>query len=191
MSISKQGVVNMSGSPNPNILPNTTFDEMQCTYPSSSYKDWWSKRTIIIPSASQYILSFYAKSTVNGDKITTYYYSPNTTTTCINSQGITKTASDGNMDFTLSTDWKLYWVVYSQSETTSKKAIICPRLFNGRGTGTVSIKYIKFEEGNVPTAWIYDNTSTNYIDTGRFIENNDICKIQKQGYIQSPEFIEI
>ena len=191
MGINKQGVISMNGNPNPNLLPNTTFNELQCTYPSSGYKDWWTQKTIIIPSASQYTLSFYAKSTVNGDKIRTHYYNPNTTTTGVSNQGTTTTSSDGHMNFTLSTDWQLYWVIYSQSETTSKKSIICPRLLNGQGTGIVSIKYIKLEKGNIPTTWIYDNTNTNYIDVGRFIEINDICKIQKQGYIQSPEFIEI
>jgi hypothetical protein len=78
--------------------------ETQYTYPTSSYKDWYSVQTSVIPAASQYTLSFYAKSTVNGDKIRSHYYNPNTTTTCISSQGTSKTAGDGHMDFTLTTE---------------------------------------------------------------------------------------
>jgi len=65
---------------------------------------------------------------VVGDKLRTHFYYPNTTTTCVSSQGITKTASDGGMDFTLSTEWTRYWVTYTQNETTAVKRIICPRM---------------------------------------------------------------
>lgn len=145
-----------------NIIKNSWPEERIYTYPSSSYSDKFSPITTIVPSASKYTLSFYAKSTVNGDKIRTHYYSPNTTTTCVSSQGITKTASDGNMDFTLSTSWKRYWVTYTQNETTAVKHVICPRLLSGQGTGTISIKGIKFEEGEKATAWIPNSADTLY-----------------------------
>ena len=145
-----------------NIIKNSWPEERSYTYPSSSYSDKFSPITTIVPSASKYTLSFYAKSTVNGDKIRTHYYSPNTTTTCVSSQGITKTASDGNMDFTLSTSWKRYWVTYTQNETTAVKHVICPRLLSGQGTGTVSIKGIKFEEGEKATAWIPNSADALY-----------------------------
>ena len=145
-----------------NIIKNSWPEERTYTYPSSSYSDKFSPITTIVPSASKYTLSFYAKSTVNGDKIRTHYYSPNTTTTCVSSQGITRTASDGNMDFTLSTSWKRYWVTYTQNETTAVKHVICPRLLSGQGTGTVSIRGIKFEEGEKATAWIPNSADTLY-----------------------------
>jgi len=93
-----------SGGAGENILPNTTSEIRSYEYPSSSFKDQFAVITTKIPEAEKYTLSFYAKSTVAGDKIRAHYYSPNTTTTCVSSQGITKTASDGNIDFTLSTD---------------------------------------------------------------------------------------
>lgn len=98
---------------NPNIIPGTWAEEKQYSYPSSGYSDKFSPITTIIPTGSQYTLSFWAKSTVNGDKVRTHYYNPNTTTTCVNNQGVSKTASDGNIDFILTTDWKLYWVTYT------------------------------------------------------------------------------
>lgn len=94
--------LNRNGWGQENLLPNSKLDG-SWEYPSTSYKDQYSPVTVSVPSGSVYTLSFDAKSTVNGDKIRTHYYSPNTTTTCTSSQEIVKTASDGNMDFTLST----------------------------------------------------------------------------------------
>lgn len=141
---------------NPNLLKNTSSKEVQYTYPTTgTYKDWFSGQTTEIPSASKYTLSFYAKSTVDGDKVRSHYYNPNTTTTCVSSQGVTKTAGDGNMDFTLSTKWEKYWVTYTQTETTAVKNIIFPRMMtSGGGTGIVSVKEVKFEEGEKATSWI-------------------------------------
>ena len=144
--------LNRNGWGQENLISNSQLNG-SWTYPSSSYSDKYSPTTLIVPSGSVYTLSFDAKSTVNGDKIRTHYYSPNTTTTCTSNQGIVKTATDGNMDFTLTTSWKRYWVVYNQSETTAVKHIICPRLVSGNGTGTVSVKNVKFEEGSVATPW--------------------------------------
>lgn len=151
--------LNRDGFGQDNLLPGTWSEEVTYTYPASSYSDKYANSTTIVPSASQYTLSFYAKSTVNGDKIRTHYYSPNTTTTCVSSQGVTKTASDGNMDFTLSTNWEFYWVTYTQTETTAVKRVICPRMGSVKdqpgmsGTGIVSIRCIKLEEGNTATQW--------------------------------------
>jgi len=85
-SFNKNGTVIASGNKiNENIIPSTSSQEVQYTYPSSSYSDKFAVTTTIVPSGSQYTLSFYAKSTVNGDKLRTHYYSPNTTTTCVSS----------------------------------------------------------------------------------------------------------
>ena len=152
--------LNRGGFGNENIIAGTKPTEQTYTYPSSGFQDKFAPITTVIPSENKYTLSFYAKSTVAGDKIRAHYYSPNTTTTCISSQGITKTASDGNMDFTLSTEWELYWVTYTQTETTAVKHIILPRMgavgnTNGivSGTGTVSIKCLKLEAGDKVTPW--------------------------------------
>ena len=152
--------LNRGGFGNENIIAGTKPTEQTYTYPSSNYQDKFAPITTVIPSGDKYTLSFYAKSTVAGDKIRAHYYSPNTTTTCVSSQGITKTASDGNMDFTLSTEWKLYWVTYTQTETTAVKHVILPRMgavgnTSGivSGTGTVSIKCLKLEAGDKPTPW--------------------------------------
>lgn len=163
-----------------NIIPNTWLEERTFEYPTSSYRDCFSPITTIVPTASQYTLSFWAKSTVSGDQIRTHFYSPNTTTTCVSSQGITKTAADGNMDFTLSTEWEYYWVTYSQSGTTAVKHVICPRTVSGYGTGTVSIKCIKLEEGETPTPWIPNSADNLYTAMG--LDNGIVYDTSGFGY---------
>ena len=177
--------LNRNGWGQENLITGTSSIEKNYTYPSSGYQDKFAPITTIIPSGNKYTLSFYAKSTVAGDKIRAHYYSPNTTTTCVSSQGITRTASDGNMDFTLTTNWKLYWVTYTQTETTAKKHIIIPRMgaignTQGivSGTGTVSIKCIKFEEGDKPTPWCPNSADELYNTLGL----NDNIQYDTSGY---------
>ena len=190
-NISKQGVVTATSYANPNLLADTSQNEVQYTYPQSSYSDKFVKRTIDVVSGSQYILSFFAKSTVAGDKVRAHFYNPNTTTRCESSQGSITTASDGNIDFILSAEWTFYWVKYTQSATTSSKIIIFPRMFSTGGTGTVSVKCVKLEEGTVPTPWVPASTDPIYVaDHSSMFEIDDICKIHENGNIQAYQFIE-
>lgn len=168
--------LNRDGFGNDNIIPGTSAAEIQYTYPSTSYNDKFSATTSIIPSASQYVASFWAKSTVNGDKVRMHWYSPNTTTRCESSQGVVTTATDGNINITLSTEWKYYWVVYTQSSTTAVKRFIFPRMGSVAdqptmsGTGIVSIKGLKLEEGNIPTPWVPNSNDAAY--TSMAVNNN-------------------
>lgn len=193
MAITKSGVITSTGIPNANLIPLTSSAEVFYTYPASSYSDKYSKKTTIIPTGTTYTLSFWAKSTVSGDKIRAHYYNPNTTTYGISNQGTTSTASDGHMNFTLTTEWQQYWVTYTQSATTATKTVIFPRLVSGQGAGTISIKKVKFEEGSVPTAWVPNETDTVSITQHGFIENNDIsnASLQKNGYWNCKEIIEL
>ena len=199
VSITKEGLVKASGGIGANIIAGNGVSStpIEYTYPSSSYSDKFGCKTLIVPSASQYTLSFYAKSTVAGDKVRAHFYNPNTTTKCESSQGITKSASDGNMTFTLSTEWEFYWVVYTQSSTTATKSVIFPRMGSTAsypymsGTGTVSIWGLKLEEGAHPTPFTYANTVANYIgeDHG-FIEVPKESASIYQNFIVANEFIE-
>ena len=168
----------MNGTGNDNIVPGTSPYEVTYTYPSSSYSDKQAATSSIVPSASQYTLSFYAKSTVNGDKARAHWYNPNTVTRCESNQGVVTTASDGYMDFTLSTEWKKYWCVYTQSSTTAVKHLIFPRLFYGSGSGTVSVKCVKLEEGSTPTVWKPNSGDTLYTT----LKYNDTTEVDTSGY---------
>lgn len=154
-----------------NIISGTSPNEVQYTYPSSSYSDKFSKVSTIVPSASQYVLSFWAKSTHAGDKVRAHWYSPNTTTKSETNQGISSTSADGNIDFTLSDKWEKYWCIWTQSSTTAVKHFIFPRMFSqssggATGTGTVSIKCVKLEEGTIPTPWMPNSADTAYSAMG-------------------------
>lgn len=125
-------------------------------YPDSGYDDRpFSDQTTIIPSGNEYVMSFEAKSTVAGDQIRCHFYSPNTTTRIESSQGYVSTAPDGRCDVSLTTEWKRYWVKYTQdgAATTSRKNYIVGRRVAGMGSGIVSIRCIKLEEGHDPTPW--------------------------------------
>ena len=56
---------------------------------------------------------------------------------------------------------------------------------------TIWIADVKLEEGNVPTAWVPNENDEDY-NYASFVEiENDTCKIQKTGYINADEFIEM
>ena len=163
--------LNGNGRGGDNIISGTSPNEVQYTYPSSSYSDKFSKTSTIIPSASQYVLSFWAKSTHAGDKVRAHWYSPNTTTKAESNQGSISTVADGQIDFTLSDKWEKYWCIWTQSSTTAVKHFIFPRMFSqasggATGTGTVSVKYVKLEEGNIPTPWMPNSADTAYSAMG-------------------------
>lgn len=200
VDITKQGIIEASGGVGANIIAGAGVSgvPIDYTYPSSSYSDRFYCKTIVVPSASQYTLSFYAKSTVAGDKVRAHFYNPSTTTKAESSQGSIGTNSDGNMTFTLSTEWEYYWVVYTQSSTTATKSVIFPRMGSTAsypdmsGTGTVSIWGLKLEEGNHPTPFMYANNNTNYIgDQHGFIEApKESCSIYND-FVVANDFIEI
>lgn len=120
---------------------------------TSSYKEFCYWGSSIVPSVNAvFTWSFYAKGT---EKVRCHFYSGSVSVSkCESSQGITTTASDGNIDITLSSDWKRYWVRYtlastSTSETVSNKHV----LFRQFGGNKVYICGVKFETGDEAHDW--------------------------------------
>lgn len=58
------------------------------------------------------------------------------------------------------------------------------------GTDTFTIRHCKLEKGSIATAWVPNINDVMYIRSPGFVETGDMCKIQKNGYFQSTEFIE-
>ena len=145
-----------------NLLKGTSKEEQTYNYPSGTdFKDVYNSH-VTVPSnkgANIYTLSFWAKSTVNGDKFVTHFYNPSNVISMVSSQGYNGNAADGRCPFTLSTTWTKYWVTYTVPEDGKARAVICPRLYGtGRGepekgTGTLSFKGVKIELGNIATDW--------------------------------------
>lgn len=129
-------------------------DEESSSYPSSGNKDLTKAFNISVPSyATKFVLSFEAKSTVDGDVIESYLFQPNTITNIESSSGqIINYHSDGKIETTLSTSWKRYWIKYTAKEANTR-SVIFARLNAGKGSGTVSIRNCKLETGHVPTDW--------------------------------------
>lgn len=138
-----------------NLLRNTGSNVL--TYScdvSNDYNDYSTWIMTMPAEAKQYTLSFWAKADNNDTPVTSYFYNPNTVTHTISSQGFERDyAIDGYCPFTLSTEWKKYWVTYTQNKTNSQKTVIFPRIYKGDGSGNVYVKCVKFETGNKATDW--------------------------------------
>lgn len=118
---------------------------------SGTYIDTFNMATNIIPTGTEYIVSFEAKSSANMT-CKCYFYSPNTTLTSESSTGSKLTGvSDGECYVNITTSWKRYWVKWTQTTPNAKKHVIVGR--NETNGVTLEIRAVKFEEGNKPTAW--------------------------------------
>nr|MBE0261113.1 hypothetical protein [Klebsiella michiganensis] len=119
----------------------------------AAYRDLISINLSAPVDGTEYVLSFYAKAAINGQKVRSHFYSPNSTKKAVSSQGNTFTNSDGLCDFTLTTEWQRYWVKWTQGAGTGSKKLIVARIQQGLTDQTVYLSSPKFERGNVPTAW--------------------------------------
>lgn len=138
-----------------NLLVGTHKSPITYTYPTSGYADKCSWKTTVLLNGSVYTLSFWAKSSVNGDKIRVHFYNPSNIISVVGSQGQRSTATDGLCDFVLTTTMTKYWVTYTIPKGgNSTRSVIIPRLGLGvTGTGTLTFQWEKLEEGNMATDW--------------------------------------
>lgn len=138
-----------------NLLVGTHKSPITYTYPTSGYADKCSWKTTVLLNGSVYTLSFWAKSSVNGDKIRVHFYNPSNIISVVGSQGQRSTATDGLCDFVLTTTMTKYWVTYTIPKGgNSTRSVIIPRLGLGAtGTGTLTFQWEKLEEGNMATDW--------------------------------------
>ena len=126
--------------------------ELSGEYPNSGYTSLGARFVNLPAYATQFVLSFEAKSTVAGDIISSYFYNPSNITKTEGSNGFISYADDGGINYTLTTNWTRYWVKWTAPVAEIRTVLPC-RLVAGKGTGTVSIRNIKFETGNIPTDW--------------------------------------
>lgn len=136
-----------------NLLKGTHKTEVTYTYPTSSWVDKGNWVTTVPLDADYYTLSFWAKSTKAGDRIRIHFYNPSDNVLYQASQGQTHVNGDGVCDFILSTTLTHYWVTYKLQTKGKTRNISIPRLFSGWGSGTLTFKWEKVEEGTKATAW--------------------------------------
>ncbi|WP_414842353.1 phage tail spike protein [Enterococcus saccharolyticus] len=136
------GVVDTTETPNGNVSVKRTF--------VSGHSDAYGARTTIPATATEYTISFWAKA----DRtivFRNYFYSPDTTTKVVSSSGETKNSNgNGETYFTATTDWKKYWITWTQTPTTGDKQVLLGRLYSA---GTIWINSPMLVEGNVPMPW--------------------------------------
>ena len=198
MGISKQGVISMNGSPNPNLLPHTdtrTYGLGYMTVYGSGTRTvdntvlFNGKPTIKInPSSSN--ASYGAKNTYN-DSVNlingkTYCYSLwilSTDADTWESQSLghyqTYTSSAAhnrnNQNFIMKTIPANTWTYVAQTFTTTADCKFYSfHIYFANTSQIIWISDVKLEEGGVPTAWIPNVNDDIYIGTSGFIENNNI-----------------
>ena len=151
---------------NPNILTNS-MSEVTGTYSSGSYIDFKSWGGITVSANEVYTLSFDAKSTVDGQSLTTYFYNNSSGIVQVASsktnQGKTSSSADGYNTYTLSTNYKRYWCTFTfNSTSTSASKTVLFRLFSGNAT----IKNVKLEKGGCDTPWVPNSSDSVYTALG-------------------------
>ena len=86
-------------------------------------------QTSIVPlTGKEYILSFYAKASKDNYPIRCHFFNPSTTITVLTSNGWkSSSVADGQARLNISTEWKRYWVKYTQGPTDSIKTVLIGR----------------------------------------------------------------
>ncbi|HFU3700140.1 TPA: phage tail spike protein, partial [Streptococcus suis] len=123
------------------------------TAPSvATYIDTYRASTTIVPDATEYIISFYAKSSINGTPINNHFYSPNTTTRSESNTGYIGKGTDGLATINLTTTWQRYWIKWTQTPSNTKKNVIIGRNFSANNA-TVEIAGVALYEGSLNKDW--------------------------------------
>ena len=135
-----------------NLLTNSK-DVVSASYREVGYNDAIRRSNVALPTgATQFVLSFDAKSTVAGDIIRSNFTDPANIIRSENSAGNSSLNNDGTITTKLTTEWKRYWVKWI-APVAETRTVIVMRLGPHGGSGTVSMQNVKFETGTVPTDW--------------------------------------
>ena len=116
-------------------------------------------QTSIVPlTGKEYILSFYAKASKDNYPIRCHFFNPSTTITVLTSNGWkSPSVADGQARLNISTEWKRYWVKYTQGPTDSIKTVLIGRhgsQYDGGDNNTVvEICAPALYEGHVVKDW--------------------------------------
>lgn len=127
--------------------------------PSGSYQDTFRQAMKIVPEGNEFIVSFYAKSSIDNVTINNHFYSPNRTIKAIASNGTVynhATGSDGLIAIKLTTQWKRYWIKWTIRDANSDTENVPMNVILGRNfdsVNSVSIALPALYAGNLNTEW--------------------------------------
>lgn len=187
MSFNKTGVINYSGSPNENLLLSTPRTNLQ-----TSYLAYTLNLSENLVAGQTYILQLWDVDISNNKKtddqlrVSVYWGGGNIS--------IISLTVNKHVDYITGT----FTITQTQAEKpTAVNAWLClyntPPSVSGAVMNMTVGKW-KLEKGNIPTNWIPCKKDEMNVGSPSFIEKTDItdiAKIQSNGYIQAPEFIEI
>lgn len=127
-------------------------------YAGANYCDIAQFSNCVVPKiGSTYVASFWAKGS---GKVRTYFYGESNYLGVLSgttNQNASTTAGDGSIDFTLTSKWDRYWVVYKlkssypTNNTSVPKHFLFRHLSSGVDADEVYIAGVKLEEGNIAT----------------------------------------
>jgi len=110
---------------------------------NANYRDIFQYNSISLEPNTDYILSFFAK----GTSISTFLH-PNAIAKSVSSQGIEKTSTDGNMSFSLDSEWKRYYVKYTTKEDVSSFKNVLFRIPAGANASICGVMLEKSSEAH-------------------------------------------
>lgn len=125
--------------------------------PSGSYRDIYMQAMKMAPEGNEFIVSFYAKSSVDNVTINNHFYSPNRTIKAIASNGTVynhATGGDGLIAIKLTTQWKRYWIKWTIRDASSEAENVPMIVILGRNfdsVNSVSIALPALYAGNLNT----------------------------------------
>lgn len=125
--------------------------------PSGSYRDTYRQAMKIAPEGNEFIVSFYAKSSIDNVTINNHFYSPNRTIKGISSTGAlfnSVNGGDGLIAFKLTTQWKRYWIKWTIRDASSEAENVPMNVILGRNfdsVNSVSIALPALYAGNLNT----------------------------------------
>lgn len=100
---------------------------------ATGYRDTYSEQMTITATGTEYIGLFWARASQNNYPIYCYFYNPGTTTAVTTSTGYRASVGDGFCELRIDTEWRLYWVKWSQTSTNTQKNVIFGRHGTWRG----------------------------------------------------------
>lgn len=131
--------------------------------PSGSYRDIYRQAMKIAPEGNEFIVSFYAKSSIDNVTINNHFYSPNRTIKAVASNGTVynhATGGDGLIAIKLTTQWKRYWIKWTIRDASSEAENVPMNVILGRNfdsVNSVSIALPALYAGNLNSEWSQAN----------------------------------
>lgn len=131
---------------------------------TSSFVEFsWTITQEELEPGAYYTLSFWAKATTTHSKCVTFLNrGENQTTTRITSNSdlnlsttAVTTPYDGNTYFTITPEWRRYYVIYKLTDTeiTNTKGLKIRLNADTTNNPDIYLAGVKFEKGGIPTAW--------------------------------------